>query len=263
MCTLIALHHRVRGASLVVAANRDEFLARPAQGPAVREVPAGRIVAPLDVQAGGTWLGLSARGVFAAVTNIASPDPDPQRRSRGLLVLDALAAGSAREAAEKACGLPLHAYNPFNLLVADAEGMFAISYRDVPRRVGLPDGVAVVGNAPLDAPPPAKLSGLRERALRTAAGPDGPLAGLAGICRDHSEGARGALDALCVHTPAYGTRSSTLLLLSLAGPGDPASQLLFADGPPCATRYEDFTPLLRDLGGRPGVQGAEGTRKAT
>src|SRR5262249_10657645 len=93
-CTLIALHHCIDRAPLVIAANRDEFLDRPAEGPALREIAGGRIVAPRDVRAGGTWLGVNALGVFAALTNRRTSEPDPVRRSRGLLVLDALEAAT-------------------------------------------------------------------------------------------------------------------------------------------------------------------------
>ena len=69
MCTLIALHRCVTGASLVIAANRDEFLERPSEGPALRSTQYGVIAAPRDVKAGGTWLGLNGSGVFAGLTN--------------------------------------------------------------------------------------------------------------------------------------------------------------------------------------------------
>lgn len=241
----------------MVAANRDEFYDRPAEGPTLRTTPSGRIAAPRDLSAGGTWLGLNARGVFVAVTNVVCTDPDPSRRSRGLLVMDALAASGAREAAEKIESLPMGAFNPFNLFVADAEGAFAFSYEESVRPVPGEDGVFVVGNAPLDAAAPPKLARLRER-LRELARLDGDLLldDLAGLCRSHEPGPRGALDALCVHAAGYGTRSSALLRLGEAGLGDPASVFRFADGAPCETDYEDHTPLLRDLDqGRPGVEG--------
>ena len=70
----------------VVAANRDEFHARPAAAadwwPDHPQILAGR-----DGQAGGTWLGLTRAGRFAALTNYRDPE---QRRvdapSRGALV---------------------------------------------------------------------------------------------------------------------------------------------------------------------------------
>jgi uncharacterized protein with NRDE domain len=257
MCTLIALHRTVPGASLVVAANRDEFHDRPAESPALWTTPNGPIAAPRDLSAGGTWLGLNPRGVFVAVTNVACADPDPTRRSRGLLVLDTLAALGAREAAEKVQGLPLDAYNPFNLFVADARAAFAFTYRDAVRPVEVRDGVFVVGNAPLDAPAPPKLARLHER-LRELSGSEALLDELAGLCRSHEPGPRGALDALCVHAPGYGTRSSALLWLGEGGLADPHSVFRFADGAPCENEYVDHTPLLRDLDqGRAGAEGTE------
>lgn len=258
MCTLIALHRLVPGAALVVAANRDEFFERPAEGPALRSSPSGTIVAPRDRRAGGTWLGVNRSGVFAAVTNVSCPEPDPERRSRGLLVLDALAAASARESAEKLASLPMGAYNPFNVFVADADGAFAFTYQERVRPAGAADGAFVIGNAPLDAPQPLKLSRLRERLPDAArrAGP-GQLDELAELCRDHEPGPRGKLDAVCVHAGPYGTRSSCLLQLADGGLEDSRSSFHWAEGAPCQNEYQDFSPLLRDLGrGRPGVQGA-------
>jgi uncharacterized protein with NRDE domain len=248
MCTLIALHRLVSGASLVVAANRDEFYDRPAEGPALRSTPSGWIVAPLDVEAGGTWFGLNAAGVFAAVTNVACSDPDPKRRSRGLLVVDALAAAGAREAAEKAVNLPMGVYNPFNLFVADGEAAFAFSYQDSVRQIDLEAGVFVIGNAPLDAPVPSKVERLRGRVRSAAAAPaQAVLDELGALCRDHEAGERGALDAVCVHTEGYGTRSSALLRVAEDGLADAESIFHFAGGAPCESEYDDFTPLLREL----------------
>ena len=66
MCTLV-LAVPAPGGVLQVAANRDEFLARPAAPP---EISAdGRWLAPRDLQAGGTWLGMNAAGLFVGVTN--------------------------------------------------------------------------------------------------------------------------------------------------------------------------------------------------
>ncbi|MGH0029521.1 MAG: NRDE family protein, partial [Myxococcota bacterium] len=94
MCTLIVLHRCFEAAPLVVAANRDEYLDRPTEGPALRETARGdgRVVAPRDARAGGTWLGLNENGLFAAITNRRCESPDPDRRSRGLIVMDALSA---------------------------------------------------------------------------------------------------------------------------------------------------------------------------
>ena len=248
MCTLIALHRVVARAPLVVAANRDEFFDRPAEGPALRHTPHGVIAAPLDLEAGGTWFGVNRAGLFAAVTNVACPDPDPKRRSRGLLVVDALAAASAREAAEKAESLPFGVCNPFNLFLADREEAFVITYDELPRRIESDSGVFVIGNTALDAPPSPKLRRLRERVERIASGPqDTLLEELGGLCCSH-DGDGLPLSDICVHTERYGTCSSALLRLGTAGLEDSYSDFRFAEGAPCQSQYGDFTPLLRELG---------------
>jgi uncharacterized protein with NRDE domain len=85
MC-LILVAWRVRAdAPLIVAANRDEFYARPALA-AHRWHDAPAIFAGRDVQAGGTWLGVSAQGRFAAVTNFSETPAEQKPGSRGELV---------------------------------------------------------------------------------------------------------------------------------------------------------------------------------
>jgi len=248
MCTLIALHRPYPRVPLLVAANRDEYLDRPAAGPALGEHGARRVLAPRDLRAGGTWLGLNDCGVFAALTNRPNPKPDPARRSRGLLVLDALAQPTAGRAAEALAALPARAYNPFNLFVSDGEEAFVAVYQDGPRVTELAPGVHVIGNADPDDRSAPKIARLLDAAERVAAGPrEWWLEGLAAVCRGHD--GEGPLGAACVHHGGYGTRSSTLLRID----GDPArSELRFSDGPPCRTDLRDLTPLLHELP-HPGV----------
>ncbi|HEB90773.1 MAG TPA: hypothetical protein ENI85_14465 [Deltaproteobacteria bacterium] len=170
MCTLIVLHRCIPGKPLVVAANRDEFLDRPAEGPALRRLGRGRILAPLDLEAGGTWLGLNARGVFAGLTNLRPVEdlaPDafavPEggvrgsadrngapgrgaRRSRGEVVMAALEAGSAAQAIRSMSDLEEEAYEPFQLLVADGHEAWLTVYRGRAHVHPLEAGLHVVGN---------------------------------------------------------------------------------------------------------------------
>src|SRR5690606_8174595 len=230
MCTLVALHRCAPGAHLWVAANRDEFHARPAEGPALRAGRNGPIVAPLDLRAGGTWWGVNAHGLFAAVTNRPAPFADPSKRSRGQIVLDLLAAGSAREAAAIAASLGAGRYNPFNLFVADATDAFAVVYEEAPSLRPLAPGVHVVGNVDPDARDVPKIRRTMERAEQVAAGPaDAIRDGLAAICRTHGDDADPKGDT-CVHLGGYGTRSSSLLRLGPAG-----DRLEHAAGPPCTS----------------------------
>jgi len=259
MCTLVALHRCTPGAFLWIAANRDEYAERPSDGPALRKGRNGFLVAPLDRRAGGTWWGVNAQGVFAALTNRPGRDLDPTRRSRGQLVLDALAADCARSAADAVARLGADLYNPFNLFVADARDAIAVVYEGKPRAMTLDPGVHVIGNADPNAREVAKIARTLDRAEAVAAGPTAQIAhGLGEICRAHEAG-DDVLASTCVHRGGYGTRSSTLLRL-----GSDGDLLQHADGPPCTNPYRDFTPLLAQLGSPAWLRAGEtAARKAS
>lgn len=162
MCTLIVLHRCVAGKPLIVAANRDEFFARPAEDLAIRASKTGPILSPLDLEAGGTWVGLSQRGIFAGLTNLRPLLADPVRdsadasstsgtsekklKSRGGVVMAALEAESAADAMRTLSKLEEGAYNPFQLLVTDGNQAWLIVYRDRPRAIELEPGPHIVGN---------------------------------------------------------------------------------------------------------------------
>ena len=229
---------------MVVAANRDEFHDRPTEGPTLRNASQSRrrMVAPRDLRAGGTWLGVNDVGVFAAVTNRRCQRPDPARRSRGGLVVEALGCETAAEAADWLEHTAPRSLNPFNLLVADAETAHLISYDEHPERRELEPGLHVVGNLHPDESS-AKLERLRRDAKPlTEPGAADPES-LGGLCRDH---AGGPLEATCVHAGSYGTGSSTLLRLGQQ------PFFHFADGPPCRAPYRDSTSLLLALTEVPG-----------
>jgi uncharacterized protein with NRDE domain len=148
MC-LIVLAWRARpDFPLIVAANRDEFHARPAARAAFwQDQP--RILAGRDLEAGGTWMGVSRGARFAAVTNYRGGREPRAVESRGALVtrflLEDLSPG---EFVEK---IPLKDYSGFNLLVADGNELWWLSNRDSgPRR--LEPGVYGLGNLLLDSP---------------------------------------------------------------------------------------------------------------
>ena len=246
MCTLIVLHGCVPETPLAVGANRDEFFGRPAEGPALRNLEFGAIVAPRDMRAGGTWLGVNEHGLFAALTNrpMQDQEPDPNRRSRGLLVLDALRERSAIAAMEKLEQLPAETYNSFNLLVADRDSIHAVTYDQVVRRVELQSGPTVICNSDPTAAPTPKVAKLLARANQIAtSAPQDVLDELAEVCRSHdSEG--DAFRSICVHAGDYGTRSSALIRLG-EDPRD--TEFRFTDQSPCESEYQDYTPLLREL----------------
>ena len=69
VCLLIALFQVVPGAPLIVAANRDELLARPAVTMTVLRPAGPRILGGRDELAGGTWLAVNEHGLVAGLTN--------------------------------------------------------------------------------------------------------------------------------------------------------------------------------------------------
>jgi uncharacterized protein with NRDE domain len=148
MCLILVAWQKLAAHPLVVAANRDEFHARPAAPAAFwREEPS--ILAGRDLEAKGTWMGVSRGGRFAAVTNYRGAREPSAAESRGALVARFLA---SREPPQRYVGgLMGERYSGFNLLAADDEELWWTSNRDgSPRR--LEAGIYGLGNALLDSP---------------------------------------------------------------------------------------------------------------
>ena len=232
MCTLLVAWNAVPGVPLVVAANRDERLDRPAEPP--RAWP-GRVpfIAPRDMQAGGTWLGLNARGLFVGVTNRFGVPKDDARRTRGELVTNALEAWSARDLHAHLATLPADRYNAFHLLYADASAAF-VTWSDgarVTQEVLVP-GVHVVTERSLGASDEGRTERVLAEWKKVAMPPRAE--DVEAIMKIHGEGS--PLEGTCIHVPAlgYGTRSS-MVLLAAATP-----QMFWAEGPPCVTPYVEI-----------------------
>lgn len=111
MCTVVLLRRPGLTWPLLLAANRDEMLARPSRPPGRHWADRPNVVAGMDEQAGGTWLGINDEGVVAAVMNrVGSLGPAPDARSRGELVLEALDHADAAVAAEALAALNARAF---------------------------------------------------------------------------------------------------------------------------------------------------------
>lgn len=125
MCTLVILRRPDHEWPVVIGANRDEMIARPALPPGRHWPDRPEVVAGLDQLAGGSWLGLNDWGVAAAVLNRhGSLGPADGLRSRGELVLEALDHADAVDAATALSHLDPAAYRTFNLIVADNRDAF-------------------------------------------------------------------------------------------------------------------------------------------
>lgn len=118
MCLAIILFKLIQNYPIVVAANRDECYDRKGSEP--YEIRSG-IFAAKDTKAGGTWLGINKHGLIVGLTDKPTNDFDTNRRSRGLLVLDALACRESIEVDTTIIYPPdPPRYNNFNLFYANA-----------------------------------------------------------------------------------------------------------------------------------------------
>lgn len=139
---------------LVIAANRDEFHARPAS-PAAPWPDALHVVAGKDLQGGGTWLGVTRSGRVALLTNVREPTRHlPDAPSRGRLVEEFLRGGLWAADYAKRVTAQGAEFNGFNLLVGDASGFWYCSNRADGAAQQLAFGVVGLSNAALDTPWP-------------------------------------------------------------------------------------------------------------
>ncbi len=233
MCLIAFAYEAHPALRLVVAANRDEAYARPA-APADWWADAPDLLAGRDLREGGTWMGITRAGRFAAITNFRNPgfaqlDNAP---SRGALVADFLRGGMDAEAYARELAARMAVYNGFNLLVGDAGGLFYVSNRaEGVRR--LEPGLYGLSNHLLDTPWPKVVRARRAMADALAAADgsaDGWESGLWEMLGNRVVAADDDLPDTGVGTEfermlsppfirseGYGTRASTVLTITRDG----------------------------------------------
>lgn len=113
MCTLTILRDEVR---VLVTMNRDDLAGRPEAAPAEWPSAKPTFVAPTDLQAGGTWIGVNADGVIACLLNRYDRAP-VGRTSRGSIVLEAMRNASVDDARNALKALDHAAYSPFTCIL--------------------------------------------------------------------------------------------------------------------------------------------------
>lgn len=232
MCLIVFAWQVVPCAPLIAAANRDEYYSRPT-APAQWWEEAPHIYAGRDLQAGGTWMGISSTGPngprFGGLTIIRSPQ---QKRtdapSRGALVADFLKGNSSPADYLEQLKPQAEQYNGFNLLLGDANSLIWYSNRgDEDPRNGQPlqPGIYGLSNALLDVTWPKVVktkaqfgSLICQRAPQEAyfemladatLAPDGRLPNT-GVSLEFER----ILSAVCVGSEYYGTRSSTVVKIN-------------------------------------------------
>jgi uncharacterized protein with NRDE domain len=214
---------------LVLAANRDEFLDRPS-APAAFWAEAPHLLAGRDLDKGGTWLGVSADGRWASVTNFREGvRPDPAARSRGLLTSDFLVGADEAESYARRVAAQAQGYAGFNLLVGDAAGVFYATNRP-PLVQQVEPGVHGLSNHLLDTTWPKVRAGRARMAGLLRQDEDQMLAALFALLADRRHASdddlpstgvtlewEQRLSASFVMADGYGTRASTVVLVRADG----------------------------------------------
>lgn len=219
MCLIAFAYKHHPRFPLIVAANRDEFLERPTL-PAHFWDDLPQVLAGRDVKAGGTWMGITRNGRFAALTNHRDFRKAPiHGPSRGLLVKEALLHGVNEQAS------PMEGYNLLHGPIDALRYQSNINGADEP----LLPGVHGLSNALLNTPWP-KVNRAVEAMRNATAGPIPDTAALFGMLADSEHAAddelpdtgldlhrERALSSIRIDLPRYGTRCSTVIMVHESG----------------------------------------------
>ncbi|APG24708.1 MULTISPECIES: NRDE family protein [Syntrophotalea] len=227
MCLIVVAHRAHPDYALVLAANRDEYYRRPTAAAAFWS-DAPQVLAGRDLQGGGTWLGVTSQGRWAALTNVRGSRSVSAAPSRGLLVSGYLRGDEAPRNYLERIAAQAHRYAGFNLLAGDSRTLACFSNDDGGLQVLAP-GCYGLSNHHLDTPWP-KLERAKNRVKKLLARPDFDPGQLWKVLADRhlppaealpETGLPGymerALGAIFVHLPDYGTRCSTVLAITYDG----------------------------------------------
>jgi len=228
MCLIVFAWKLLPTCPLIMAANRDEFFNRPAKAADWWEdypdVYAGR-----DLQEGGTWLGINRQGRFAALTNIRNGQPRrADLRSRGELVAGYLDSEQSAEDYLAKVQQTADQYNGFNLLIGDGEHVFWFSNENGSKALKLQPGIYGLSNGSLDTPWPKVVRAKAQfSSLLCQGAPDDAYFDMLSDTTHAADNRlpdtgvslewERLLSPICIESPDYGTRASTLLKVHGAG----------------------------------------------
>jgi len=224
MCLILFAIDRHPQYRLVVAANRDEYYHRQTL-PANFWPDKPSILAGRDVQQGGTWMGITTSGRFAALTNYRDPSRHkPQAPSRGHLVQKFLVSSTSPESFMQDLLDEGDRYNGFNLLAGTPENLYYFSNREKVIR-HLESGYHGISNSLLDVPWPKVtrgIDGLTACLQQQEISHEDLFALMADreLADDSELPQTGVslemermLSSIFIEMPGYGTRSTTILLV--------------------------------------------------
>jgi hypothetical protein len=241
MCLLIVLRGRFAAHPVVVVSNRDERTDRPASPPGLWVGQRHRVLSPRDRRAGGTWMGINDRGMFAGLTNQKDVPVPPGATSRGVLPHLALdqddmdAAVAAVTAAVRTAP-----FAGFQLVLCDGRRTVVLRHDGAHAQpTEWPDDVLVVSNE--HAPGALQLAGL-DAASEPRPTARAQLEALRPLLLDRGGDGR---HAVLKRGDGYGTVSSSLVAVPAV---DPQTLVwLYAAGAPDVAAYRDYGNLGRRL----------------
>lgn len=226
MCLITFAYKAHPKYKLILAANRDEFYARPTSTVDWWE-DRSEILGGRDLQALGTWMAMNRNGRFAAVTNFRDiKNINPAAQSRGDLPVNFLKENVSPDEYAMSVHKNGKKYNGFNLLVM-SEGMAHVSNYDKSINT-LQPGIYGLSNALLDTPWPKVVRS--KKAFESLIQHDFKTENLIEIMQDETTAPDNelpetgldytrekALSAMCIRTPDYGTCCSTAITIDYEG----------------------------------------------
>ncbi|MGI9517629.1 MAG: NRDE family protein [Pirellulaceae bacterium] len=243
MSLLAILYHLVPESPILVAANREEKFDRVCPTPSIQSGKP-RILASIDQQTGGTYLGVNQAGMFCGLTTRRKLYVPASPKSRGNLCREMLKTGSARQAVDLALEeLHSNQYDGANFVVADSESGWVVHAGNDVNVVQLQEGLSIVSDMDVDDPMDERAS--MARRLLTLQMLDSPVKFLAVASKVFARAPLGVgRPSMVIRQPNYGTVSSTLISLGKK-PRDAIYQ--YCNGSPDQAKFEDYSPLLRDI----------------
>lgn len=230
MCLLVFSYKKHPVYDLIFATNRDEFYERPTRAAQFWEKEPS-VLAGKDLQAGGTWLGITKEGKFSAITNYRDPSIQKEDApSRGHLVFDYLIGDENPEQYVKNVDERADKYNGFNLLTGDMSELTMKYYSNQEQKIrDLDAGLYGLSNKLLDTPWP-KVQKAKNRLAEIIDSPDISGQDLFDLLNDHERAPddklpdtgipqemERAVSPIFIKTENYGTRNSTIILVDKSG----------------------------------------------
>ncbi len=243
MCTVVAAFKHFSSFPLIIAANRDEFLNRKTDPPAlVNRNPS--IFAPRDHLKSGTFMGINEWGLTAVITNLSGLVPkDNSKKSRGLILLRLLGSPSIDRLIKELRHIDLSEYNFFQILASDKEQIVHIKYDGNLKLDVYKNGIFILSNwDAISEVSDYKHSLIMSRIDEIDKNSDSNtvLKRLTDILTTHN--GKDMRFQICVHTENYGTVSSFII-----APYQKEPIFYYSIGPVCKNRFRAYNQDIKEI----------------